>query len=319
VAFWNTQALLGRSDARRAAKRKYLLPLMRQRAVLALQETHGTYEDLQHMADSTEHSYLAYHSQLQLNREKHSEPPHFSRTAGGIGFLLPYDKDERTRPPEERPLREFEVIVPGRAAWLRVTDSQGRSDVTIVNIHNFDLSPTDRKYIQLHLRRLHAHADAQPQDRLLVMVGDFNVSEHPPKSLNSPVDADTTAAQRYHYQPVYWRNIFKDLIEITTFSTTHRNTSTMAESTIDRCFISLPAHAMPNMETLLTANDAPLEALNGMDSDHKIMHLRIRPKRQRPPAERSIPAFIFDSPHYSHHIEKLLNMIDISAMLPTTK
>ena len=118
---------------------------MRQRAVLALQETHGAFQDLEQLANSTEHSYLAFHSQMQINRDKTSEPPLFSKTAGGIGFLIPHDKDERTRPPEERPLREFEVIVPGRAAWLRVTAAQGGSDVTIVNIHNFDLSPRTEK------------------------------------------------------------------------------------------------------------------------------------------------------------------------------
>eukprot|EP00959_Pyramimonas_sp_CCMP1952_P023949 502038-Pyramimonas_sp.AAC.1 len=109
------------------------------------------------------------------------------------------------------------------------------------------------------------------------------------------------------------------MIEVSTLSTTHRNIFAMAEFTVGRCFISLPAHAIPNMETLLIASDAPLEGPDGMDSDHAIMHLRIRPKQQRPPAERGIPALIFDSPHYQHHIEKLLDMIDISAMTPMTK
>eukprot|EP00959_Pyramimonas_sp_CCMP1952_P370923 7768323-Pyramimonas_sp.AAC.1 len=73
-----------------------------------------------------------------------------------------------------------------------------------------------------------------------MVVGDFDVAEFPPKSPNAPVDSDTTAAQRYQCQPVFWRSLFRDMIEITSSSTTHRADGNMSESTIDRCFINLP-------------------------------------------------------------------------------
>eukprot|EP00959_Pyramimonas_sp_CCMP1952_P255490 5336604-Pyramimonas_sp.AAC.1 len=73
-----------------------------------------------------------------------------------------------------------------------------------------------------------------------MVVGDFNVAESPPKSLNAPVDSDTTAAQRCQCRPVFRRSLFRDMIEITSSSTTHRAEGNMSESTTDRCFINLP-------------------------------------------------------------------------------
>ena len=48
------------------------------------------------------------------------------------------------------------------------------------------------------------------------------------------------------------------MLEIRTLSSTHRTVANLSESTIDRCFITLPSYDIPFMEILLTADDAPL-------------------------------------------------------------
>eukprot|EP00959_Pyramimonas_sp_CCMP1952_P194753 4072394-Pyramimonas_sp.AAC.1 len=72
------------------------------------------------------------------------------------------------------------------------------------------------------------------------------------------------------------------------------------------------------METVLVADDAPLGSSKGMVSDREITHLRVRPRRRRPRADRAIPALIFDSQHYQHHVQKLLSETDTTNMNATT-
>ena len=88
------------------------------------------------LARSSQHKYTAYHSSIPN-----------STTAGGISFLVPFDKVELSRPPEERPLRSFVEVVPRRAAWLRITDTSRMYDITVLNIHNHDLKSSDREEI----------------------------------------------------------------------------------------------------------------------------------------------------------------------------
>eukprot|EP00959_Pyramimonas_sp_CCMP1952_P200653 4196975-Pyramimonas_sp.AAC.1 len=86
------------------------------------------------LARSSQHKYMAFHS---------STPN--STTAGGIGFPAPFD---HSRPPEERPRRLFAEVVPGRAAWLRVTDTTRSCDVAALNVQNHALKPSDREEIR---------------------------------------------------------------------------------------------------------------------------------------------------------------------------
>eukprot|EP00959_Pyramimonas_sp_CCMP1952_P158014 3304019-Pyramimonas_sp.AAC.1 len=59
------------------------------------------------LAASTDHKYIAFHSALVTDG-------HSSETTGGATFLVPYDRDERQLPPDQRPLRTFRAIAPGR-------------------------------------------------------------------------------------------------------------------------------------------------------------------------------------------------------------
>eukprot|EP00959_Pyramimonas_sp_CCMP1952_P305731 6397705-Pyramimonas_sp.AAC.1 len=68
---------------------------MRQRVLIALQETHGSNIDMDMLARSTPHRYRAYHSSIPNNT-----------TAGGVGFLVPFDQVEQSRPPDECPQLE---------------------------------------------------------------------------------------------------------------------------------------------------------------------------------------------------------------------
>eukprot|EP00959_Pyramimonas_sp_CCMP1952_P079014 1651852-Pyramimonas_sp.AAC.1 len=95
------QALHGRSATRRQDERRLLIPPLRQRAVLALQEARGTISGMALLANPTEHAYCALHSQVQTNREKPHEPQIFCPSAGGVGCLAPCAKVELTRQPEE--------------------------------------------------------------------------------------------------------------------------------------------------------------------------------------------------------------------------
>ncbi|CAK0903724.1 unnamed protein product [Prorocentrum cordatum] len=188
------------------------------RVVIALQEMQGTLEDPTLLANSTEHSYLAYHSQVQINRECSLDPSALSTSASGIGFLGPFGKAERTCPPEERPIRLVEVVFPGRAAWLRVAGTSGQTDVNILNVRNHDLSFRDRVGIVAHWRQRRARAAERPQGRLLVLLGDFNVAEHPPESLDAPVDADAAPA----YFSISFENILGDIDTADLNATTKR-------------------------------------------------------------------------------------------------
>eukprot|EP00959_Pyramimonas_sp_CCMP1952_P033103 694249-Pyramimonas_sp.AAC.1 len=91
-----------------------LLLYMRQRAVIAIQETHGNDIDMDLLASSAEHNYIAFQSALMVDGSA-------SEAAGGIAFLIPLDRAEHRLPPEQRPPRSFRAIVPGRIGELRVS------------------------------------------------------------------------------------------------------------------------------------------------------------------------------------------------------
>eukprot|EP00959_Pyramimonas_sp_CCMP1952_P120075 2510457-Pyramimonas_sp.AAC.1 len=71
-------------------------------------------------------------------------------------------------------------------------------------------------------------------------------------------------------------------MEITTEATTHRCMANMTEATVDRCFVSINASNIPHIETLLVAAGRPLDREGEPISDHKILHLRLRPRQPRP-------------------------------------
>eukprot|EP00959_Pyramimonas_sp_CCMP1952_P049264 1029156-Pyramimonas_sp.AAC.1 len=56
-----------------------------------------------------------------------------------------------------------------------------------------------------------------------------------------------------------------------------------------------------------------------MISDRVNMHLRIRPRRQRPQAECAMPAFIIDSRHYLRHVQHLPSEAELRNMTATAK
>ena len=167
-----------------------------------------------------------------------------------------------------------------RIAELRITDADGKHETTIFNVHNHELSPNDRAIFKAAWDDAQARVAANPSTHNLILIGGFNISELPPKSLLRPVDATTT--DRYQYQPVYWKRIFSSMIEVTTRSTTHRSAANMTEATIDRCFIPTAAFNIPHLETHLTVDSRPLERVGEPASDHKVLHLRLRPRAQRP-------------------------------------
>eukprot|EP00959_Pyramimonas_sp_CCMP1952_P116467 2434301-Pyramimonas_sp.AAC.1 len=72
------------------------------------------------------------------------------------------------------------------------------------------------------------------------MLGDFNISELPARNLLRPVEVP--AHERYQFQPTFWKQLFRPLVEICTPSTTHRCYANNAESSIDRVFTSFQAH-----------------------------------------------------------------------------
>eukprot|EP00959_Pyramimonas_sp_CCMP1952_P203124 4247852-Pyramimonas_sp.AAC.1 len=60
-----------------------------------------------------------------------------------------------------------------------------KADITIINAHSYDPSPADRAELLRHWNDSRALTDERPMDRPLP-ARRFNVSEHPPKSLNAP-------------------------------------------------------------------------------------------------------------------------------------
>eukprot|EP00959_Pyramimonas_sp_CCMP1952_P195170 4081084-Pyramimonas_sp.AAC.1 len=117
---------MGKTSSRRAIKRAILLPCMRQRAVIALQETRGNYVDMQFFAGSTPHPRIAFHSVRRMNLQN----------AGGVANLIPRDKCELSLLAAHRPRRNFRPVVRGRVAGLRDMGGEQRHETASFNVHN---------------------------------------------------------------------------------------------------------------------------------------------------------------------------------------
>eukprot|EP00959_Pyramimonas_sp_CCMP1952_P115415 2412777-Pyramimonas_sp.AAC.1 len=194
---------------------------------------------------------------------------------------------------------------------LRVQDGARQHETTIFNIHNNDLSGSDRQRLRAARQAAAQRSALHPDSHDYCMVGGFNIAQTPPKNLLHPT-ADSTA-ERYHYQPVFWKNIISQMVEITAKATTHRCAANRTEATIDRCFVSISAPNIPHIETLLVADGRPLDREGGPISDRKLLHLRPRPRQPRPVNERGIPAFHFESKHCKLYFKRLVEMADLSA------
>eukprot|EP00959_Pyramimonas_sp_CCMP1952_P168277 3516403-Pyramimonas_sp.AAC.1 len=59
-----------------------------------------------------------------------------------------------------------------------------------------------------------------------------------------------------------------------------------------------------------------LERLDSPASDRKLMHVRIRPRAQRPHAERGTPAYFFQPKFYANAIEYLTQNTDYDNLAP---
>ena len=59
------------------------------------------------------------------------------------------------------------------------------------------------------------------------------------------------------------------------------------------------------METINAVNDSLMERKGEPASDHKVLHVRFRPRRQRPQHERGIPAYILKTEFYKIAIDEL--------------
>eukprot|EP00959_Pyramimonas_sp_CCMP1952_P203451 4254659-Pyramimonas_sp.AAC.1 len=82
-------------------------------------------------------------------------------------------------------------------------------------------------------------------------------------------------------------------MEITAKATAHRCAANLTGATIDRCFVSINASNIPHVESILVADGSPLDREGEPINDHKLLHLRLRPRQPRPVSERGIPAFLF--------------------------
>ena len=176
VVSWNAQALVHSNIVKRDAKLSILKPYLAKRSLIAIQETHGTSQMIHSLVNSTGAKYDVYHSGIPD-----------SNAAGGVAFLIPKfvtssDQDNA------KPLINFSVVIPGRVAEPRIRDPSLKYLHIYLNIHNHDLSADDRRRIKATWQVALNEASSDPEHVMFFMLGDFNISELPARSLLRPVE-----------------------------------------------------------------------------------------------------------------------------------
>ncbi|CAK0881490.1 unnamed protein product, partial [Prorocentrum cordatum] len=80
-----------------------------------------------------------------------------------------------------------QVLVPGRVAQLSIKHPELRYQMRVMNVHNYNISPTDKTVINNKWMENLQWASSNHLERTFFAIGDFNIREGVPLSNDHPL------------------------------------------------------------------------------------------------------------------------------------
>ena len=273
-ATWNSQALFARSPIRHFSKDRYVRRLLRDHDFVILTETH-----------SSAGESLAWHA-----------PPdttawwsHGTNARAGVGLILRNSFLQRFH----QPSCQWEEIVPGRAAVLRLRGPSGSLDLWAVYFATgiaAELHPQDNAPPALvstlrqrrHMRLRIAGAASPPGRVLTVIAGDFNWVTDPHDRISKQT-ADLAPTQDAAEEQHWGAHVATPLRLCELHQSQHTHDSAQARSRLDRVYWN--QHIADQLDRRLIC--AALEWQPGL-SAHRAVSFGRRLPVEKAPADRPL-------------------------------
>ncbi|CAK0868530.1 unnamed protein product, partial [Prorocentrum cordatum] len=191
----------------------------------------------------------------------------WAKAAIKLNYLSKLGLDKSIVSLQEDPVHvESHPLIPGRV--LMVTLRAARACVYLFNVHNHELGTTAITRVRDAIRTALAEARAEPQRVLVILNGDFNISEESAMSLLAPVAASRRGGRRHHAAAPAWRPIFDDMLEIQGSEPTHYERAAGKASIIDRVFLSLQGWQVRQMNLTSATMGSAAALSDAKISDH---------------------------------------------------
>eukprot|EP00959_Pyramimonas_sp_CCMP1952_P471481 9498475-Pyramimonas_sp.AAC.1 len=197
-------------------------------SIVAVQETHGSEAEARNMIHFLRKPYICHASFLP-------------NAAGGVLTMIPEHRFEDFVVDSSS-----EPLVQGRVLFTDIQIDGGSAWIAHYNIHNYGLQRHEKIQIANHILGKLQEAKEDPLNKIVVLIGDFNIAAAPP----SPVNPASFVAPGEGYltwratQDAIWRNLLGKLVEIEQLDPTHVYRPNDTMSIIDRAFTSLPGWAL---------------------------------------------------------------------------
>ena len=272
-------------------------------AVIALQETHGTLEELLLLLGNIGNSFMIGFA------------PGADRATAGVATLISHEFVGKGT-------SDSEIILPGRV--LRSSVSANGRETIIYNIHNYGLSAGQVVFATVRIKRDIERARLAPSTVSVWLMGDFNFlcqGNLPICTSSPPVnDASDRALAllpaNQHSQYSHWTKVLDELIELEQSEPTHYLSMNGTMSKLDRIYTSLASWALASAAMSSDVCISP-ERLHGKKiSDHAPVRFTISIGRPLPPDLRPIPQEIFLDPAFKRYHEKLCIEANLEMLPP---
>ena len=142
-----------------------------------------------------------------------------------------------------------EVVAPGRIS--RTLFKHEAKECIVWNVHNFDLTATQKRTTNARIAADKARVDASPSDIALFVGGDFNFpfEDCANFSLRAPTTSHRKHAQHQHTEARAWPAL-SSLTELATSQPTHFNKPADSLSILDRVFFWPSELVLPEIARL---------------------------------------------------------------------
>jgi len=170
---WNSQALFASKASKQRKKTKHAIRLLRNRDFGIFQETHSTKGAA--LVKATPRGFRSFWA-------------HGSRSQAGVGLVISLSFLQQFDPVKEE---DWEIIVPGRAAVLRLNGFQGSLDIFAVYMTTGSDGEArdERRRIRTELRRA-----TRDKDKVLTLTGGTGTTRHMKRRERVPIS--TTYGER---------------------------------------------------------------------------------------------------------------------------
>ena len=293
-ASWNCQALLHHMRQIRALKFRFITDKLRSSTVLALQEVHGTYEQMLLAFRELEpwfHVFLSSSGKADT---------------GGVATLV-----SKKAVPDRHQINA-ESIIPGRSIMISIHKNNFR--LRHLNVHNHNLTTAEIKKLETRIDEGVSLSRADPLSECTILHGDLNLSgeDEPSIILNS----NLTQRPKDHQlrQARVWHKILDKLLYIDTSAYTHFHRESNTLSKLDRFYTSCPAWASTQLKIGGAACTSPVRLVAQGLSDHSPHAITIGPFRQQTKLERPIPSWISKTDRFREYHNQLCGAAGLDSL-----